>query len=422
MTEPAEQRPAIFRIVRNAASMFLGDLGGDALTTVSIGMCAVALGPALFGVLSEAQAFMDPFETAAGFGLAQVAITVAARRGGCDATLRGTVFALRGGFALVAIVVANVAALASGRTNLLPVLFVLSVSTLFSPLHVASTMPFMFDQTMHRLVALPFLASVVRLATTFAALKLLNTPVGYQVSIGISSFVGMLLAFGAARKHYPVKLQFDRVLASELLRIAWPAAALEFTVVLYMKASYFLLHEAGPTVQGEYAAAERLTRPMFGIATALLVSALPTLASIAAARDFRRLGRIYATAVVRTVSVGVPVITILWFFMPWLLRRFVPEYAQAVSPFRWLAVATLFMLLNHVSTTFVVAMAKFRAIMIVALVNFVVYFALAIQWIPRYRATGAAMATATMEVVNTLIQLGLVYFLLRNAERERASI
>jgi O-antigen/teichoic acid export membrane protein len=411
------QKPAGFRILRNAGSILLGDAGGDVLTMFAIGLSAVALGPAGFGTLSEAQAFMDPFDTAAGFGLAQVAITVGARRGGCDGTLRGTIFAMRAIFGLVAIVIANTAALATGRGSLLPIILVLSVTALFTPFAAASTMPFQFGQSMHRLVALPFLASLVRVATTYAALYWLNTPVGYQLSAGAAALASTVLVYAAARRYFPATLRPDRALAFDLLKLAWPAAALEIIVVLYSRASYFLLHQAGPLVQGEYAAAERLLRPVFGIAGALLISALPTLALLAAEKDFDRLSRLYAKSIVRVFLVVAPLITAACFVVPWILRTWFLAYAAAVSPFRFLAVGALFMLLNQLSTTFVIAMGQFKAIMGVAIINFAVYFALASQWIPRYQATGAAMATMTMEGINTMLQLVMVYWLLRRAAR-----
>jgi O-antigen/teichoic acid export membrane protein len=229
------------------------------------------------------------------------------------------------------------------------------------------------------------------------------------------------LVFAAAKRYYPTRLRFDRTLAYGLLKLAWPAATLEIVVVLYSRASYFLLHQAGPLVQGEYAAAERLLRPVFGIAGALFISALPTLAVLAAERDFARITRVYATSIVRLVLIVVPLVATACFLMPWLLRSFVPAYAGAVSPFRWLAVGAFFMLLNQLSTTFVVAMGKFRAILAIAIVNFAVYFALAMYLVPRRQATGAAMATTIMEAINTVLQLFMVYWLLRRSGSGRQS-
>jgi O-antigen/teichoic acid export membrane protein len=414
---PAEQPSGAVRILRNAGSILLGDLGGDILTTYAIALAAVKLGPAGFGMLAEAQAFMDPFETAAGFGLVQVTITVAAKRGGCDGTLRGTITGIRMAFAAVAIVVANVAAILTGRANLLPLVLVLSVGSLFNPLATSSNLPFQFGQAMHRVVALPFLTSVVRIATAYLALYFLNTPLGYQLSATLSGLASMLLIWSFARRYYPAKLRFDRTLARELVALAWPAALLEIVVVLYSRAAYFLLHRAGPLVQGEYAAAEKLLRPIFGISAALLVSALPSLAVLAAERDFRRISRLYTTSLVRVALFALPILGAAWVLTPWLLEKFVPEYSGAVDPFRWLAGGAFFMLLNQLSTTFVVAMGRFRAIMTVALVNLGVYFALASFLIPTRGATGAAMATATMEAINTLFQLVMVHWLLRSSAR-----
>src|SRR3954454_282626 len=94
------------KILRNAASILLGDAFGEAVTGYAIALAAVSLGPRLFGELSEAQAFADPFVALAAFGLTPVTVTLGARRGATDGTLRGTVDALRVMFsALSALVV-----------------------------------------------------------------------------------------------------------------------------------------------------------------------------------------------------------------------------------------------------------------------------------------------------------------------------
>jgi O-antigen/teichoic acid export membrane protein len=76
---------------------------------------------------------------------------------------------------------------------------------------------------------------------------------------------------------------------------------------------------------------------------------------------------------------------------------------------------TFFMFLNQLSSAFIMALGKFRVIMGVAVINLIVYLALAPWLIARHGATGAALATTAMEGLNTLMQLGVVYQLLRSA-------
>jgi PST family polysaccharide transporter len=409
---------AALRIIRNAASILLGNAGGEILTTYAIALAAVSLGPAGFGELSEAQAFMDPFDVAASFGLGQVAITMAARRGHCDGALRGTIGVLRLGFSVLALIVGVVAAVLSGRSSLLPVIIIIGVGMLFVPWFASSALPFQFGQTMHLVLVLPFLTSVVRFGTAYAARYLYNAPAGYQLSGTISALASTLLWLLMARRYYPARLTFDLSIAKELLHLSWPAAALEIVVTLYSRGSYFLLHQAGAHVQGEYAAADKLLRPVFGIAGALFASALPTVAAVAVERDFHRILRMYASSIRRLVFVVVPILGCTYFVTPWLLRYFVPDYAGAVGPFRWLSFGAVFMLLNQLSTMFVIALGRFQLILKVAIVNFVVYFGLAWYLVPRWQATGAAIATTVMEGINTVIQLVLVFALLHNSAAE----
>jgi O-antigen/teichoic acid export membrane protein len=76
------------------------------------------------------------------------------------------------------------------------------------------------------------------------------------------------------------------------------------------------------------------------------------------------------------------------------------------------------MFLNMLSTTYIVSLGKFRTMMIVSVFNLVVYLVLAAQLIPRYGAVGAAIATAVMEAVNTIVQLNIVHGLLARAGKK----
>jgi hypothetical protein len=110
------------RIARNAASIVLGDAAGEIVGGYAIVLAATSLGPAGFGRLSEAQAFMEPFDALAALGLGSVALTMAARRGDCDGALRGTVWGIRSLSTIVAAIIGLSMALATGRGYLMPLL------------------------------------------------------------------------------------------------------------------------------------------------------------------------------------------------------------------------------------------------------------------------------------------------------------
>lgn len=416
MTESAApQQDSLRRILRNAASILLGDAAGEVFAGYAILLAATSLGPAGFGRLAEAQAFMDPFDALAGLGLGNVAITIAAQRGACDGQLRGTVWGIRSVSALVAASIGLSIAFLTGRGGLWQLLVLIAIGMLVTPLSVVSLLPFQFNQTIHRRIALPTLVGAVRLGTAYLALWFLNQPIGFQAAGLAAGVVAALLNAFWARRIYPEPLKLDWELARQLLRLGWPAAALEFIVAIYSRASYFFLHDAGPVVQGEYAAADRLMKPLMAIAGALVASSLPTLAGMAARRDFAKLRESYGRSVLR-VSLGcVALCAVAWVLAAWLLNRFAPEYRQAIWPFRVLSVGTLFMFLNMLSSIYILALGRFRTIMNVAACNLIVYLILAKVLIPHYGAIGAALSTSVMEAVNTVIQLWIVSRLLKHA-------
>jgi len=403
----------LYRIARNTFSILVGNAGGEILTTYAIVLSASALSPTGFGELATASAFCDPFQTLATFGLGSVTMTIAAQRGGFDGALRGTIRGLTFAFAALAFTLILAFGALTGRGGNMPLLTVAAIGALIAPLTMSYGLPFQYDQAMHRLIAMPFLISIARLGTAYLAYYFLNRPVGYQTSATLAGFLSACVAIYWAHRYYPVKHSYDRSLAKSLLKAAWPIFVLEFVVMLYTRGGYVLLHDAGQRAQGEFAAADRIVRPVLMLASALMVSSLPTVAKLAAAKDFALLRSAYRKAVLRSVAVLIPIAVAVAFLAPWLLRRFLPDYAEATWPLRILLVGALAMFLNQLSSTFIIALGHFRTIMAVAGVNFVVYMSLALSLIPRWGASGAAAATATMELANMVIQIVLVTWLLR---------
>jgi O-antigen/teichoic acid export membrane protein len=420
MTEAPLQMSAGRRIFRNAASILLGDAAGEIFVGYAIVLAAESLGPAGFGRLSEAQAFMEPFDSLAALGLSNVALTMAARRGDCDGALRGTVWGIRTISALVAALLGMMIAIATGRNALLPVLAVFAVGMLVTPASFVALLPFQFNQSIHRRVAVPFFIGLTRFGSAYLAFWFLRRPVGFQLSTLAAATVAAVINWAWARRIYKHRLHFDRQLALDMLRLGWPAAVLEFFVTLYTRAAYFLLHGAGAAVQGQYAAADRLLKPVMSIAGAVFLSSLPTVAGMVANRQHVALRASYRRSVLQVAFGFVPFAAAAWLLAGWLLQRFAPAYAGAIWPFRALIVGAFFMFLNMLSTTYIVSLGQFRAMMIVSTVNLVVYLVLATQLIPRYGALGAAIATAAMEAINTVIQLNIVRRLLSRAVREAA--
>lgn len=408
------------RIARNASSLLLSGAAGEVLNTYAIALSALALGPSGFGKLSAAQAFMDPFETLAGFGLVQVTIAAGGSRGSCDGTMRGTLLTMRFAFACVAIAAAFGAAFALGRREISPLLALLAISSLTSPLQNAANLPFQCDQAMHRLISVPFLVSVLRFVTSYVAYWFLCSPIGFQSSATIATAFSALATIIFARHYYRDRLKFDRSLAVSLFKSAWPIAVMEVIVMLYCRGSYMMLHKAGPAVQGEFAAADRLVKPILTLAGAIVVSALPTIAAMAGKGQYAEMLRAYKRSCLRIAYVLVPIIVIVWSLMPLLLRRFAPEYAGASTSFRILAVGAIFMFLNQLSSAFIISLGQFRLIMTISFANLVVYFASASYLIPRYAAPGAAVATGVTESVNSLMQSGAVAYLLVRAIKKQS--
>jgi O-antigen/teichoic acid export membrane protein len=307
---------AVRRIAKNAASILLKNAAGDVLTSYAIALAAVSLGASGFGILSSAQAFMDPFLTLCGFGLGVVTVTVAMRRGGCDGTLQGTLAVLHAILASVAVVASLGLAFVTGRSHLAPVMLVLAVNLLVMPVAVPAQLPVQLDQAMHRLIVVPSLSGLVRLGLAYVAVRYQNTPVGHQLAAAAAGLVATFLTYRVSRRYYPSRWTFDRALARELVKTAWPAALLEVVVMIYSRAGYLFLESHGPRVLGEYAAADRLTRPLVALASAVVASAMPSVARLAVSGERSEIWSVYVRVLRRAALVLVPIVVAVELTVP----------------------------------------------------------------------------------------------------------
>jgi O-antigen/teichoic acid export membrane protein len=390
------------------------------LVVYALGLAALSLGPVGFGRLAEAQAFMDPFDILGGLGLGNVAMVVAASRGGVDGRLRGTIWGLRTASAAMTACLGLGVAYLTGRTDVFRLLVAVSVGMVIVPVSFVSILPFRYEQALHRRMVVPFLVSVVRLGGACLAYWFMREPLGFQLAVLGATVAAAIFDFRWARRFYPERPHFDWSLARRLLAMGWPAAVFEVAVAVYSRASYFLLRGSGAVAQGEYAAADRLVRPLLSVATALYVSALPAIAALAATGALERLRVAYRQAMARVFAFALPVAVPLWFLAAFVLRELAPAYAGSVWPYRMLLVGSFFTFLSMLSTAFILALGKFRAIMIIVLVDLGVYLSLALHFIPKYGSFGAALSTTTMEALNTCMQTALVFYLLRRRDHSGA--
>lgn len=411
--QPAAGPSAVRRILRNAVSILIGDAAGEVLTTYAIALAALHLGPRMFGQLSEAQGFFDPFDALAAFGLTPVALSMGVHRGAGDGALRGTVDGLRVILSLVAGFLALAVAAMTGRSALLPQLAVLAIGQGVAAYWASLLLPFQIDQRMERVLAIPFLASLVRLGTAYMAVAWLCTPVGFQLSGLCAGVATALLLFWTAHRYYPTHRTFDRQLARTLVRTAWPAAVEGILVMIYLRGAYLVLHGGDPVAAGEYAAADRLLRPSLGLAAILSVSALPTLTALAKAGEWRALRRGFARSAWRTMQIVGLIVAIAWPGSAWLLRHFAPEYVGAIWPFRMLLLGLPFIFVNQLARTYALGLGRYRAVLAVSALNLGVFGVLAFTLVRGHGALGAAIATLITEVVACGVFVVLTVFVLR---------
>src|SRR5262249_7746518 len=150
-----------------------------------------------------------------------------ARRGRVDGVLQGTMLGLRTTSGFVAGALGIAIALAAGRERLLPLLGIIAINMVVMPVSIVSMLPFRYEQTLHRRIAVPMLGSVVRFAGAYIAYRALRLPSAFQAAVLVATFALCAADYRLARRWYPEPPRFDRDLSKELLALGWPAAVFE---------------------------------------------------------------------------------------------------------------------------------------------------------------------------------------------------
>jgi O-antigen/teichoic acid export membrane protein len=417
-SSPVPEESTDKRVWRNVIGLVGGSTLGEILQGLVTAQAVRILGPADFGKFSQAMAVVGVSDGVSAFGLNQLGPVLSVDYKDRMGEFLGTVLCLRFFIAMVVLI---------GVWLLSPyiqsteswILRLAALAILASPLAQTATIPFFLNQDNWRVAWLPGARSLVNMS--LLALVLWFAPhVEWVVACVLAARAFYAFAMSeVARRRYRFRYGFDANILRRVLRIAPKAAWLDSVVILYVRASYFVLDSLGASVVGIYALADSIAQPILRVSGAFASSSLPIVAEFAKQNKFRELWSYFFRNAVKILGTLGVIAVLLWLIVDPIFHTFFPEYLQSIPVLWVLYIGVCFMSVNQMTSTCLNGMGYFGVVAVVATINLCVYAFGAWLWVETYGALGAALATTVMEGCNMLMQLSLLIVIGRRRTREQ---
>lgn len=407
------------RVFRNALGLFLGGSVADLLNLVVHAQLVLMLGPAGYGQVAQAQASADLGEGVGSLGLNHVAPVHGVRHRADLGRFVGSLLTLRAAAtALAFFAVLALAPFVSATSA--SIVRLTAVGVLASPILNSANALLLVHQENYRLAWVPGTMALLNIGAL--GIVLLTAPTLINI---VAAMVGVKLVhavlFGElVRRRYGLRYGFDWAIVKELARSGYRAGWVEIVVLLYQRASYFVLNGLGPAVLGMYALADKITNPLLRVTGPVCGSALPMFAELAALHRYAELRSFLRSTLTKLAGVLLVVGLLVFMAVPYVIRHWFSAYVGAIPIAFILYVGVCFMVFNGISVACLNGLGRFGIVAVIATINLGVYAVCAWLLVGSRGAVGAALATTIMEGVNMCMQMVLLSTLLRRLERENS--
>ncbi len=190
------------------------------------------------------------------------------------------------------------------------------------------------------------------------------------------------------------KLRFRLKQATHLLRDSWPLILSGIMVMLYMRIDQVMLGEMiGDTSVGIYSAAIRLTEVWFFIPTAILISVFPNIIETKKKDEglyYRRLQRLYTTLTWMAIAIA---LVVMFLANPVIQVLYGQEFQAAGSVLVISIWAGVFVFQGLTRSKWLVAENLQKYTYFFTGIGVIINIILNLILIPKYEASGAAIAT-----------------------------
>jgi PST family polysaccharide transporter len=403
-------RPNFVRIADNIGWLFF-----DKLLRLGVGLfvsvwLARYLGPAQFGILNYAIAFVSLFGAVATLGLKDIVVRDLVREpGGAGATL-GTAFllALSGAVAALALIGYAIYFLRAEDDQVRIIVVILSAGLIFQS---SAVIRYWFESRVQsRFVVWVENSVFLLMAAIKVGLILLGAPLVAFAWITLAEAAtvaaGLFYVYG---KQAPRSIRWhpDSRRAMQLLHDAWPLVLSGIAIMIYMRIDQIMLGELlGVDEVGVYSAALRISELWYMVPTIITASVFPTIIkhkSQSGVLYSASLQRLFDLLVVTAIGIAI-VFTVGAEFVIGLLYG--DSYAEAAGVLRIHIWAGIFVFLGVAGAKWYLVENLQRLLFYLTVAGAAANIVLNLVLIPRYGVNGAALATVAAQAVSGFLMDG----------------
>ncbi len=398
-----EGRHDLKKIIANITWLFFDKILRMGVGLVVIVWVARYLGPAQFGTLSYAVAFVALFSVVGNLGLEGVVIRSIVGNPGRREEILGTAFVLRliGGVAAMILALSAILLMRPMNTTTQLLVGITAVGTIFQAL---DTIDFWFQAKVRsKYTVYAKNAAFLTVSLIKVLLILWEAPLVAFAWAGLAEIIlgvmGLLLIFklhGNSLK--PARASREQ--AIRLLRQSWPLILSNVFVVVLMRIDQVMLGEIrGDEDVGLFSAALRISEVWYFIPMAIVSSVLPYVANAKKhdeALYYRTLSRLYLLMIWLSLAVAVPV-TI--FSRQIVMFVYGQQYINASTVIAIHCWAGIFIFFGSVANLWYLLENLNHYTMYRCAVGAVVNICLNVVLIPKYGINGAAIATLITQIM-----------------------
>lgn len=392
-----ENSPALQRIVANVSWLF-----GDRILRLGVGMLvgvwiARYLGPAQYGVLSYAVAFVALFMPLVTLGMDSIVVRDLVKDPHRRSEIVGTVFVLRLVFALgVSLMIFLISILMWPDDALMrSAVMIVACGLLFQSFEVIDL--WFQSQVKSKYSVIAKSAAFVSVTAVRVLLLLFQAPVlAFVLATVVEAALGglaMAVAFRRTGQSFAA-WRFSKSTATMLLRECWPFLISGLAIMVYMRMDQVMLGGlSGAEQVGIYSAALRLSEVWYFIPMGIVSSAFPAIVMSKKESEtvyLKRLQKLMTAMVAMAYAIAIPMTLVS---TPLVKLLFGDAYAASgpvLAVHIWSGVG-VFAAVTRESWVVTEDLGKF--LVVVTIVGAIVNISLNYALIPSWGALGAAIAT-----------------------------
>jgi len=355
------------------------------------------LGPAQFGLLSYALAFVALFSALGSLGLDDIIVRDIVRDPACKNEILGTAFLLRLLGGLIALLVATGVVLmlrpGDGLSQLLVV--IIAAGAIFQAFNIIESWFYSQVQAKHAVLAKSaafLICSLIKVVLILASAPLVAFALVASAEV-VAGAVGLIVAY-TSKDNRLLQWRCSLNKAMLLLKDSWPLMLSGMVVMIYLRIDQIMLGQmAGNEEVGIYSVAVRLADVWYFIPSAIYWSVFPSIVEAKADSEelfYSRLQKLYNLMALSAYAVAVPVTLLAHWLVPTLFGEAYARGGQMLAVLVW---ANVFMSLEAARSAFLTAMNLTRLYLVTVSLGCLLNIVLNYLLIPAYGGMGAVVAS-----------------------------